>query len=174
MIIRLFFLLFSYRSVETTEDRTASVPVLLYSSLYKVLVSTGLFLLFKKEKSNACSQERRIMGRKREEFIRRSVFVLQRDLKLSFPKQTNQKEKNGSEPPFVGSRWDEHPPPLFRTARRLGCMPTHTRTLFYAHQTTAPSKVKARRSTHPPSGHAFPSALVGREKHVENSPSEET
>lgn len=33
------------------------------------------------------------MGRKREEFIRRSVFVLQRDLKLSFPKQTNQKGK---------------------------------------------------------------------------------
>lgn len=33
------------------------------------------------------------MGRKREEFIRRSVFVLQRDLKLSFPKQTNQKRK---------------------------------------------------------------------------------
>lgn len=70
-----------------------AVPVFLHSSLYKVLVSTGSFLLFKKEKSNTCSQERRIMGRKREEFIRRSVFVLQRDLKLSFPKQTNQKRK---------------------------------------------------------------------------------
>lgn len=158
-----------------------AVPVFLHSSLYKVLVSTGSFLLFKKEKSNTCSQERRIMGRKREEFIRRSVFVLQRDLKLSFPKQTNQKrkKKTGSEPRFcwiqVGQTSAASIQSRTRRLRlRLGCMHTHTRTLLYAHQTTAPSKVKARRSALPPSGHAFPSALVGREKHVENSPSEET
>lgn len=182
MIIMGFFSFILVLFRRNDGGRDDVVPVFLHSSLYKVLVSTGSFLFFKKEKSNACSQERRIMGRKREESIRRSVFVLQRDLKLSFPKQTNQKgkkkQKTGSEPRFVGSRWDKPPPPSIRAARRrrprLGCMHTHTRTLFYAHQTTAPSKVKARRSALPPSGHAFPSALVGREKHVENSPSEET
>lgn len=90
MIIIFFLLLFSYCSIEMREDRTALVPKFLHTSLYKVLVSTGSFLLFKKEK-NASSQERRIMGRKREEFIPTSVFILQCDLKLSFPRQTNQK-----------------------------------------------------------------------------------
>lgn len=94
VMIIIFFFLFFYCSVETTEDRTASAPAFLRSSLYKVLVSTVLFFTLKKKNENALlagkenygKEERRIHSETR-------VFILQRDLKLSLPKQPNQKGK---------------------------------------------------------------------------------
>lgn len=49
------------------------------------------------------------------------------------------------------------------------------RTLFHAHPHARRAlRGRLKPGSHPPSEHVFPSALVGREKHVENSPSEET